>query len=149
MVIKAPRRTGLGITAGPDAQVDGVDRMAVGDGVLSQGGAQGIDIEATRSQRVIDATPPAAMQWLRVTSAWAAGETTQLSGAASSQKPGATTCCVQYWAAGASAAAPGPESNAEHVRSYGSRSTAPAMIRCAVSAFCIRFPITISTVTES
>src|SRR5215207_7205008 len=65
MVIKAPRRTGRGITAGPDAQVDGVDRMAVGDGVLSQGGAQGIDSEATRSQRVTDATPAAAMQWLQ------------------------------------------------------------------------------------
>ena len=66
MVIKAPRRTGLGVTAGPDAQVDGVDRMTVGDGILSQRRAQGIDIEATRSQRVIDAAPPAAMQWLQV-----------------------------------------------------------------------------------
>jgi len=36
-----------------------------------------------------------------------------------------------------------------HERSYGSASTAPAMICCAVFAFCVRLAMIMSTVTES
>src|SRR5215212_1278295 len=65
MVVKAPFRTGLGVAAWPDAQVDRVDRLVVGGGMLSQRRAQGIDIEATRGQRILDTTPPAAMGCLQ------------------------------------------------------------------------------------
>src|SRR5687767_10033970 len=65
MVVEATLRTRLGVTAGPDAQVDRVNRMVISDGILSQRRTQGIDIEATRGQGIVEAAPPTTMRWLQ------------------------------------------------------------------------------------
>ena len=59
MIIEAPLGAGLGVVAHPDATVDGVDRLAVGQGVVCQQGAEGGHIDAAMREGGVEATPAA------------------------------------------------------------------------------------------
>ena len=65
MVVEAALRTGLGVAARPDAQVDGVDRLAVGGGVLRQQSRAGPRRRGALGQGVIEAAPAAAVRGLQ------------------------------------------------------------------------------------
>ena len=62
MVVVASLGTGFGIAAGPDAQVNGVDRLAVSGGVLRQRRPQELEVDATLGQRGVETAPPAAVR---------------------------------------------------------------------------------------
>ena len=61
MVVEAAVRARLGVAAGPDAQVDGIDRGTVDGSELSECRAEGFDIEATLNQGIIEAALAAAV----------------------------------------------------------------------------------------
>ena len=60
MVVVAALRTGFGVAAGPDTQVDGVDRMPRAARVASVS-AQGRHVEVPLGQGVVEAAPAAAV----------------------------------------------------------------------------------------
>jgi hypothetical protein len=61
MVIKAAIGTGLGVTARPDAEVNGVDRGTSGEGLAHQQRPQGYHVDAPCAQRVVEAAPAASV----------------------------------------------------------------------------------------
>jgi hypothetical protein len=65
MVLETPLRTCLGVAAGPDAEVDGEDRLAAGGGSLGQRRAQHVDVEAPLGQSLVDAAPATSMRCLK------------------------------------------------------------------------------------
>jgi hypothetical protein len=73
MVIEAPLGAGFGVTAGPDAQIDGVDRLTVGCRVLAQQRAEGWNVDASRGQGVVEAAPAAAVYGLQTEAGSRAG----------------------------------------------------------------------------
>ena len=59
VVVKAPLRTGLGVAAGPNAQVHSVDRRTIERRLFHQQGAECGSVDAACAQRLGEAAPAA------------------------------------------------------------------------------------------